>query len=303
MEAHIEREIATRPELIQIENGWRSPKEQKPGAVQRGHFREIDAAPENPDAEPVPPCAASKPAIVVYGKRVGTTITVCTDNNCLVHDPRAAARHAAMQNQSNETPEPEGMTEPDSAIYNEERSAEEKQQRQERQQEQECREEERREDFQRQQEEYEAERNRRAELLNARVTTFNRILDNAPAMFTTAQLRVFLRALISLDPYTFADDVAKHLAGDDDNDQRTAEEILLSTIDGLPDDKLTGFALRLALTGHTDIPREGEFDFLTEAEIAFLIPPAKTVKTKAEKKPTPTKKPQKKATAKKKIAA
>jgi ParB family chromosome partitioning protein len=40
--AHIDRETAANPALIQIENGWRSPREQKPGAVQRGHFREID---------------------------------------------------------------------------------------------------------------------------------------------------------------------------------------------------------------------------------------------------------------------
>jgi len=39
-------------------------------------------------------CAAAKPAIIVYGKRVGTTLTVCTDNHCPVHDPRAAARLA-----------------------------------------------------------------------------------------------------------------------------------------------------------------------------------------------------------------
>jgi hypothetical protein len=59
---HIDREIAARPELIQIENGWRNAREQRPGAVQRGHFREIETVVENPDAEPAPPCAAAKPA-------------------------------------------------------------------------------------------------------------------------------------------------------------------------------------------------------------------------------------------------
>ena len=118
----------------------------------------------------------------------------------------------------------------------------------------------------------EAERNRRAEMLKAREATFDRILENAPPMFTAAQLRVFLRALVNLDPYTFTDDVAEHFAGDNENNQQTAEEILLSTIDGLTDEKLTGFALRLALTGHVAIPRESEFDFLTEAETAFVPP-------------------------------
>ena len=44
--------------------------------------------------------------------------------------------------------------------------------------------------------------------------------------FTAAQLRVFLRALVNLDPYTLTDDVAEHFAGDDENNQQTAEEIL-----------------------------------------------------------------------------
>ncbi len=100
--AHIDRELAARPELVQIENGYRSPKEKRPEAVQRGHFREIEQT-DNPDAEPVAPCEAAKPAIIVYGKRVGTTLTVCTDNNCPVHDPRAAAR-LAQQEQENPTP-------------------------------------------------------------------------------------------------------------------------------------------------------------------------------------------------------
>jgi hypothetical protein len=30
------------PGLVQIENGWRNPKEQRPGAVQRGHIRELE---------------------------------------------------------------------------------------------------------------------------------------------------------------------------------------------------------------------------------------------------------------------
>lgn len=92
--AHIDRELAAQPGLGQIEDEWRKPSEKRPEAVQRGHFREIDTTTDNPDAEPAASCAATRPAIVVYGKRVGTTLTVCTDNNCPVHDPRAAARAA-----------------------------------------------------------------------------------------------------------------------------------------------------------------------------------------------------------------
>jgi hypothetical protein len=58
---HIDREIAARPELIQIENGWRNAKEQRPGAVQRGHFREIETVVENPDAEPARPVQPLSP--------------------------------------------------------------------------------------------------------------------------------------------------------------------------------------------------------------------------------------------------
>jgi ParB family chromosome partitioning protein len=143
-------------------------------------------------------------------------------------------------------------------------------------------------------------------LHKARVSKFDRILDKAPAMFNAAQLRVFLRALVTIDPYAF-DDVAKHLAANDDNNEQSSEEILLSTIDGLPDDKLTGFALRLVLTAHTPIPREGELDLLTEAETAFAPPQPKKTASKKANTATPIKAAQKTAakknTAKKQVAA
>src|ERR1700677_1843600 len=117
-------------------------------------------------------------------------------------------------------------------------------------------------------------------------------------MFSVAQLRVFLRALVNLDPYTFADDVAEHFASEDENNDKSAEEILLATVDGLTDDKLTGFALRLVLTGNIQIPREAQVDSLTEAETAFV--PAKPKKTAAKKakSPTPIKAAQKTASKK-----
>ncbi len=90
-------------------------------------------------------------------------------------------------------------------------------------------------------------------------------------MFSAAQLRVFLRALVNIDPYTF-DDVAEQLTANDESNQQTSEEILLSTIDGLPDDKLTGFALRLVFTGHTPIPRESEIDFRNRSRSRVCSP-------------------------------
>lgn len=65
-------------------------------------------------------------------------------------------------------------------------------------------------------------------------------------LLSAAQLTIFLRALVTIDPYAF-DDVAEQVAANDGTKQQTSEEILLSTIDGLPDDKLTRFALRLVL--------------------------------------------------------
>jgi ParB family chromosome partitioning protein len=105
-------------------------------------------------------------------------------------------------------------------------------------------------------------------------------------MFTAHQLRVFLRTLCNLDPYTFTDEVVEHFAGEYENQEQTPEEILASALDHVPGEKLTSFALRLALTGYVDIPREHEFDFLAEAETAFVPPPPAKKKPKTNK-PTP----------------
>ena len=263
---------------------------------------------DNPDAEPVMPCEAAKPAIVVYGKQLGRKLTVCMDKHCPMHDPQAAAE-AAAHPVPTMAPAPDVETEEEAA----KREAEHKQRMVEYKAEQERKEEERKAEFERQQKEYEAEQTRREEQRKTRAATFECILDNAPATFTAPQLRVLLRALVNLDPYTFADDLADDDGGDNENEQRSAEEVLLSTIDATADDKLTRFALRLALAGHVGIPREGEFDFLTEAEVAFVPPqPKKKAATKKAKQPTPIEstamataraKVQKSTSGKKKIAA
>jgi ParB family chromosome partitioning protein len=182
------------------------------------------------------------------------------------------------------------------------------QQRKECEAEQERRDEEHRQQQERQEQEYEAEQERREEQRKARAATFERILENAPETLNAAQLRVLLRAIVNLDPYIFADDLAEDIA--DENERRSAEEVLLATIDTTADDKLTRFAIRLALSGHLGIPREGELDFLTEAEAVFKAPEPKQAKApKKQKQPTlikpdaPTTKPKKSANAKKKIAA
>ena len=297
VEAFLDREIAAHPGLVQIENGWRNPKEQRPGAVQRGHVREIEAVAENPDAEPVLPCAGAKNAIIVYGKQLGRKLTICTDKHCPVHDPQAAAE-AAANPAPTMAPAPEVETEEEAAA----RKNEFERQRADYEEGRQRREEERKQQFEEEQADFEAERNRRAEMMKGRQTTFERILENAPAMFTAAQLRVFLRALCNLDPYTMTDDVAEHFAGDNENNQQTAEEILASALAEVPDERLTSFALRLALTGYIAIPRENELDFLAEAATAFTQTKPKNGKEQ-KKAPTPIKAANRKTTAKKKVAA
>lgn len=81
-------------------------------------------------------------------------------------------------------------------------------------------------------------------------------------------------------------------------------------MDGLEDEKLTSFALRLVLTTHAGIPRENEIDSLSEAEQVFAPPrpkkreaKKKVVTKKAAMKPTPVKAKSAKKTTTKRLAA
>lgn len=292
--AHLDREVAAHPEYVQIETGYRVPKEQRPGAVQRGRFREIENTTANHDAESVPPCAAARTALIVFGKRVGTTLTVCTDDHCPIHDPRvAAAREAAHPAPVMPEPEPT-ETKGEAEI----REQENQRQRKEYEAEQEHRAGEFRLEREREEAEYEAKQAQREEQRKARAAMFERILDNAPETFTAAQLRVLLRAIVNLDPYTFVDYLVEDMA--EDNERRSAEEVLLADLDNTADNQLTHFALRLALSGHVGIPRENEFDFLTEA--AALFPQTKPKQTSG-RKPTLVTGSKTKPAAKKKVAA
>ena len=238
--AHIEREVAAQPELVQIETAHRNPSERQPGTLSRWEYTEV-AAPvdENEDAEPVTACDSAKPAIVIDGEGAGTTRTICTDPDCLVHHP---ARLVSIDSES----------------------------------------EERRREHQKEQE-------RRKRLMKRRAETFTRILENAPLTFTAPQLRVLLRAFITIDAYGYADDVATHYV-DNENHQQSAEELLLSVADRLENGQLPQLALRLALTTHIAIPSENAIDHLAEAEKVFAPQQPKkaakkTASAKAARKP------------------
>ena len=98
--------------------------------------------------------------------------------------------------------------------------------------------------------------------------------------------------------------MAEHFAIEHEDSDKTSEEILLTALEGLADDKLTGFALRLVLTQHSPIPREAEIDLLVEAEAAFTSPKPRKAATKKVKKPTPIKAlKSKKTPANKEVAA
>ena len=150
---------------------------------------------------------------------------------------------------------------------------------------------------------HEKEQTRRRRLEKDRAETFNRILENVPATFTTPQLRVVLGAFITCDLYGQSDVVATHYAGEDDDNNQSSEEILLSVSDRLEEVQLPELALRLALCSHIRIPHENEIDHLAEIEKVFAPKQAKkrTAK-KAVRKPTPAKGKTAKKKATKRIA-
>jgi ParB family transcriptional regulator, chromosome partitioning protein len=127
---------------------------------------------------------------------------------------------------------------------------------------------------------HEKEQARRRRLEKDRAETFNRILENVPANFTALQLRVLLRAFITCDLCGQSDVVATHYAGEDDDNNQSSEENLLSVADRLEEVQLPELALRLALCSHIRIPNENEIDHLAEVEKVFAPKQAKKPTTK-----------------------
>ena len=110
--------------------------------------------------------------------------------------------------------------------------------------------------------------------------------------------------MVYIDPYSFLEEVASHFAGDDENHEQTEQELVLSALDATAEEKLTSFALRLALTDHLDLPRDTDPDLLSEAAALFAPPQAKPKKaSKAKAAPTLVKPVEKETTAKKQKAA
>lgn len=281
--AHIDREVAARPELVQIETAWRSPREQRPGTLNKNRYREL-AEPDNPDAEP--PCPSSKAAIIVFGKHVGRTITVCLDAECPVHT------NHLHHGEDGEVEPPPVMPDAPAEETEEEaaqRKAEHEQRLAEYQAEQQQKKEERKAELERQQKEYEAEQARREKQRKARGATFERIIEYAPASFNPEQLRMFLRLLVNINVYDFLEEAAAHFSTDE-NEQRSDDEVVLAALASAKDENLVGIALRIVLTDHVGIPRQDSPDWLTDAEQVFAPKKSKAVKPKkvSARKANPT---------------
>jgi len=281
--AHIDRALANNPQLVQIETSWRPAKEQRPGVLAKQQYQVLDIS-DNPDADP--PCAYTKNALIVFGREAGRTVSICTDKECPVHDPKTAAR-IAREEAENPAPIIEPPTEEETEEEAQEREAENQRRREEYQAEEDRKAAERKAKAERQQREYEAETQRRIAEHNARLATLERIVDHAPAIFDAVQLRLFVELLLDLPPYGVFEEVAEHFAGDDENHGKTDNEILLEALAACADDKLVGFILRLLLTVHVDVPRGEQTDWLLKVE-SLLVPNSKARK-KAAGKQQPTK--------------
>lgn len=162
-------------------------------------------------------------------------------------------------------------------------------------------------DFERQQKEYEAETKRREKEHKARLSTLERIVEHAPAILDATQLRIVIELLLNLSTYGLFEDAAEYFVGNDENHDKTEDEILTEALANCAEDKLTGFLLRLVLTESVMPPRGEQPDWLTKAESVFAPPQPKFPKQKtgSKSKATPTlvKAPPKKSAAKKKAAA
>jgi ParB family chromosome partitioning protein len=104
-------------------------------------------------------------------------------------------------------------------------------------------------------------------------------------------------------PYGLFEDAAEHFVGDDQNHEKTDDEILADALAACPDDKLMGFLLRLIFTEHIGVPLAEQPDWLIKAGLVFVAAQPAVLKGTGKKKPTLVKQPVKQTAVKKKVAA
>ncbi len=136
------------------------------------------------------------------------------------------------------------------------------------------------------------------------VAALVRIAESTPPTFSAVQLRFLVAAVVTLTP-EFIEALASKIVGEDENNQQTADDVLLSTIAYLPDDKLAGFAIRLGFHDHrhSRIPGEGEVDSLAAAQAGFAALRSEKVRKSKKAKTIPSKVCPKTNVAKKSAAA
>ena len=296
IDSHIDCEVAADSELIQIEASWRPPVEQRAGSFQLNEFWLLK--------EDSPQCDAVRRGIIVYGNRVGTIISVCPRRSCPIHN-REVAQAIAGARALAEAQASENHARDEAAARNASQPTEEEVERvrqqeaaniaeQERKQveareaelrfaeEAEQRHKQREAEVQRHIKESEAEAKRRLAEQKKRDARFHRMLKQVPETLSPAQVRFVLRAFVNSDLARLIDDVAEQIVGSNDVDQRGAEEVVTAAIDELADNKVSRFAVKLALAWHRNVPMLTETDYLTEAEAAFLPAPLAEEEAKVE---------------------
>jgi ParB family chromosome partitioning protein len=162
---------------------------------------------------------------------------------------------------------------------------------------------ERKAEFERQQKEHEAEVRRREKQHKARLPTLEHIIEHTPEVLNPSQLRTFTELLLNLSPYGLFEEAAEHFVGDDENNNKTEDQILTEALASCADNKLKGFLLRFLLTEYVGIPHEDQPDWLSKAESVFAPVKPKAGKSICKKKSTLTQSPEKKNADKKKAAA
>jgi hypothetical protein len=169
----------------------RGPSERRRGALQKHQYRELDI-PDNPDAEP--PCRSTKPAIIVFGKHPGRTLSVCTEPKCPVHNPQEAPEsppshprpsHPLLNRRRRNRPAAEGGVRIAKSRILCRTAAQGRRTAS---------------GVRAAATEVRGEVASREAAHKARLDTLERIVASAPAVLTAAQLRTFLRFLLNLSP-------------------------------------------------------------------------------------------------------
>ncbi len=160
--------------------------------------------------------------------------------------------------------------------------------------------EEQRSEWQAEQARYAAERQEREEMKVKREKRLHALILRFPSTGTADQTRFLLTALVMGDVDLAADRIAQRFEEKDGDDRLSSEEVCADAIAKCMPSSLYGYLADLALGSFVDLPREGERDYLSEAEKLFpkITPGANQQSNKATKVKSKKAIPAKKTAAK-----